>query len=63
MYFALTIKTKRMSFSRGNGKITPKEMSKLFSCDYNRYDMVKCRRNVNFEDIDTESSTGKNDEF
>ena len=27
------------------------------------YDMMKCRRNVNFEEIDTEPSTGKNDGF
>ena len=26
-------------------------------------DMVKYRRNVNFEEMDTERSTGKNDEF
>ena len=45
-----------MSVSRDNGKITRKEMSKLF-------DMVKCHRNVNFEEIDTERSTGKNEEF
>ena len=34
--------------------------SKL-SLRYN--DMVKCRRNVNFEEMDTERSTGKNNEF
>ena len=61
MYFVFTIKTKHMSVSCGNGKITRKEMSKLFSCGHDRYDMVKCHRNVNFEEIDTESSTGKND--
>ena len=38
-------------------------MSKLFLCDYDHYDMMKCRRNVNFEEIDTEPSTGKNDGF
>ena len=27
------------------------------------YSMVRCWRNVNFEKIDTESSTGKNDQF
>ena len=61
MYFVFAIKTKHMSVSCGNGKITRKEMSKLFSCGYDRYDMVKCHRNVNFEEIDTECSTGKND--
>ena len=39
-----------------------KEMSKLFFENY-RYDMVKCRRNVSFEGMDTECSTGKNDRF
>ena len=34
-------------------------MSKLFSCDYDHYDMVKCRRNMNFEEMDTEPRTGK----
>ena len=52
-----------MSVSRGNGKITPKEMSKLFSWDYDHYEMVKCRRNVNFGEVDIEPSTGKNDRF
>ena len=27
------------------------------------HSMVRCWRNVNFEEIDTESSTGKNDQF
>ena len=27
------------------------------------HSMVKCRRNVNFDKIDTETSTGKNDGF
>ena len=41
-----------------------KKMSKLFSCDYDHYDMVKCHRNVNFEKIETEQpSAGKNDRF
>ena len=31
-------------------------MSKLFS-----YDVVECRRNLNFEKLDTASYTGKND--
>ena len=26
-------------------------------------DMVKCRRNVNFQEMDTERSTGKNNVF
>ena len=34
-------------------------MSKLFSCDYDHCDMVKCRQNMNFEEMDTEPSTGK----
>ena len=35
-------------------------MLKLFSCYYN---MMKCHWNVNFEKMDTERSTGKNDGF
>ena len=31
-------------------------MSKLFSCDYDNYDMVKRRRNVNFEEMDKRST-------
>ena len=38
-------------------------MSKLFSCDYDHYNVVKCRRNMNFEEIDTEPPTWKNDGF
>ena len=46
-------------------------MSKLFSCDYgsllygtmDHCYMVKCRRNVNFEEMDTERSTRKIDGF
>ena len=34
-----------------------KKMSKLFSYD----GVVKCRRNLNFEKMDTASYTGKND--
>ena len=41
-----------ISVSRDNGKITWKEMSKLFSCDYNRQDMVKCLRDVSSEEMD-----------
>ena len=43
--------------------MTRKETSKLFSCDYDHYYMVKCRRNVNFEEMDTERSTEKSDGF
>ena len=38
-------------------------MSKLFSYDYYHYDVVKCRRNLNFEKMDTAPCTGKNDRF
>ena len=40
-------------------------MSHLFSYNYltTHYSMVKCCRNVKFEEIDTEHSTGKNDRF
>ena len=38
-------------------------MLKLFSCDYDYYNIMKCRRNMNFEEMDTEPSTGKNDGF
>ena len=34
-------------------------MSKLFSSDYDNYDIMKCRRNINFEKMYTEPSTGK----
>ena len=42
-----------------------KEISNLFSCDYHttHYIIVNCRQNVNFEEIDTELSTGRIDEF
>ena len=42
-----------------------KPIHKLFSCDYlsGKYSMVKCHRNANFEEIDTELSAEKNDEF
>ena len=56
------MKTRHMSVSCGNGKITRKEISKLFSCD-DHYDIVKYRLNVNFEEIDTQPSAGKNDRF
>ena len=38
-------------------------MPKLFSRDYDHYDMGKCGRNVNFEQMDTAISTGKNNGF
>ena len=61
MYFVFALKTRHMSVYLGNGKIAQKNVKKkLFSCDY---DMVKGRRNVNFEDIDTKPSTGKTFEF
>ena len=40
-----------------------KKCQNYFSCDYDHYDMGKCGRNVNFEQMDTEISTGKNDGF
>ena len=46
-----------------NSKITRNEMSKWFSYDFDQYDIVKFRWYVNFEEIDTEPSTGKNDGF
>ena len=65
MYFIFAIKTKHESVSRDNSKTMRKEMSKSFSCDYltTYHSMVKCRRNFNFEEIDTEPSTGKKDRF
>ena len=48
---------------RDNGKIKRKEMSKLFSCEYYQYDIVKCRGNMNFEQTDNETSSGKNNGF
>ena len=38
-------------------------MSTLFSCAYDRYDIVKCRRNMNFEEMDTEPLIVKKDGF
>ena len=60
MYSEFAIKTRHMSLLRDNDKIIQKETPKLFSCDYDHYNKVKCRRNVDFEEIDTEPSTGKN---
>ena len=37
-------------------------MSKLFFQNYH-YDMVKCRPNVNFKEMNTECSKGKNNGF
>ena len=61
MYFVFAIKTRHMSISRDNSKITRKEMLKLFLCDYNHYDIVKYRLKVSFEE--NEPSAGKNNEF
>ena len=48
------------SVSRDKGKNTQKETSKLFFQNYHyHYGMVECCRNVNFEEMDTECSTGK----
>ena len=38
-------------------------MSRLFSCDYDHYDMIKSHWTVNFYEMDTEPSAGKNDGF
>ena len=38
-------------------------MPKLFLYDYDHNDMMKCRQNVNFHEIDTEPSTRKNNRF
>ena len=38
-------------------------MPKLFLYDYDHNDMMKCRRNVNFHEMDTEPSTRKNNRF
>ena len=40
-----------------------KRMSKLFSYDYGHYDVVKCRRILNFEKMDSAPYTEKNDGF
>ena len=40
-----------------------KKMSKLFSYDFDHYDVVKCCRNLNFEKVDTAPYAGKNDGF
>ena len=61
MYFVFAIKTRHISVSRDNGKISRKQMRKLFSCNYDHYDMGKCQLNVKFDEIDTEPLTGKSD--
>ena len=38
-------------------------MQKLISFDYYHYDMVKCSQNINFEEMDTQPSTEKNDDY
>ena len=38
-------------------------MSKLFSYDYDLYNVVKCRRILNFEKMDSGPYAGKNDRF
>ena len=38
-------------------------MPKLFSCDYDHYDVVKCCQNMSFKEMNTEPPTGKNDGF
>ena len=35
-------------------------MSKLFSYDYDHYDLVRCCGSLNFEKMDTAPYTGKN---
>ena len=52
------MKTRHMCVSRNHTA----KISKLFLYDCDHYDMVKCHQNVNFEEIGTEPSTGKNDE-
>ena len=40
-----------------------KKIWKLFSCDYDHYDVVKCCRNLDFEKMNTAPYTEKNDGF
>ena len=40
-----------------------KKMLKLFSYNYNHYDVVKCYQNLKLEKMDTAPYTGKNDGF
>ena len=49
---------------RDNGKITRKKKSKLFSYDYDHYDVASEKsRKSNFEKMDTAPYAGKNDGF
>ena len=61
----IIIKTRHKSVYCDNGKIKQNKLSKLFSCDYlnTHLSTVKSHRSVNFEEIDIETSTGKNDGF
>ena len=54
-----------ISISRDNGELTStkRNVEIIFSKYHYHYGMVKCCRIVNFEEIDTESSTGKTYEF
>ena len=44
-------------------KSNEKKMSKLFSYDYEHYNVVKHRRDLNFERMITAPYAGKNDGF
>ena len=58
MYFVFIIKTRHKSVFRGNSKITRKEISKLFPCDY-----LTIRRNVARWDAKEERNPEKDDGF
>ena len=49
-----------VSVSRDNSKITIKTLKLSFQNYHYHYSMVKCCQNVDFEEMDTECSTGKN---
>ena len=51
-----------ISVSRDNSEITStkRNVETIFSKHHYHYGMVKCRQIVNFEEMDTEWSTGKN---
>ena len=51
-----------ISVSRDNGELTStkRNVEIIFSKYHYHYGMVKCRQIVNFEEMDTEWSTGKN---
>ena len=53
MFFVFAIKTKLNSVSRRNSKITRKEVSKLFLCDY-----LNIPRNVAREERNQEKNIG-----